>query len=123
MSLAPSASRRAALGIGARSSWVSGSRSSGRPPSAWRARKPVERGFGAAKRRVQGLVGDAVRPDVLFERAVDGLDDGHGRCLREIICQFAAARNGRNNAGADYSVPLEVSPLGRPATVTSMPPP
>ena len=27
---------------------------------------------------VERLVGNAVLPDVLFERAVDGLDDGHG---------------------------------------------
>ncbi len=37
-----------------------------------------ERPFGAAERIVQGLFGDAVRPDALLARAVDGLDDCHG---------------------------------------------
>ena len=41
--------------------------------------QPVERGLGARKRRIQGLGANAVRPDVLFEGAVDGLDDSHGR--------------------------------------------
>ncbi len=37
-----------------------------------------ERGAGAVERIVQGLVGNAVRPDALLARAVDGLDNGHG---------------------------------------------
>ncbi len=40
--------------------------------------QPFERAFGAVERDVQRLVGDAVRSDLAFKRAVDGLDDGHG---------------------------------------------
>ncbi len=73
-----------------------------------------ERRFGAPERRLQRVVGDAVPADVALACAVDGLDDWHEQKL---------FRNDRNNARAVYSVPLEVRPFGRPATVTSMPPP
>jgi hypothetical protein len=36
-----------------------------------------ERGLGAVERGFQGAVGNAVRPDVLLQRAVDGLGDRH----------------------------------------------
>jgi hypothetical protein len=38
-----------------------------------------KRDFGAGKRRIQGIIRNAVRPDGLFACAVDGLQDGHGR--------------------------------------------
>ena len=34
----------------------------------------------------------------------------------------STGRNDRANAKTNYSVPLDVSPFGRPATVTSSPP-
>ena len=75
----------------------------------------VERGLGALERGVQRLVGDAVRPDVFFQRAVDGLNHRHGGTLMTGI----AGASGRSRP---IVMPLDVSPFGRPATVTSMPP-
>ena len=40
--------------------------------------QPLERALGAIERGAQRLVGDAVRADVAFKRAVDGLVYRHG---------------------------------------------
>ena len=75
----------------------------------------IERGLGAVERGVERLVGNAVRPDVLFQRAVDGLDEWPW--LQDLICLSTSRKRTQRVHSA-----LEVSPFGRPATVTSMPP-
>jgi hypothetical protein len=59
-----------------------------------------------------------VWPGVLLERIVDGLKNAHA----DICLESRAGRN-ENNAAAYSVVPLEVSPFGLPATVTSIRPP
>jgi hypothetical protein len=60
-----------------------------------------------------------MRPDMLLARVLDRLNDAHaGICL-----ESRGRRNGGKHPGRYSADSLEVNPLGRPAMVTSMPPP
>ena len=98
---------------------------------------PIEGGIGAVERGGERLVGNAVRTDFRFKRRIDGLIDRHGSSgvlpsadkgrnarayLSEMAMTSLSSCNDRANANTNYSVPLDVSPFGRPATVTSSPP-
>ena len=101
--------------------------------------QPVERALGTGKRIGQRAVGQAVLADGLGERAVDGLNQGHG--LSAVMPGFEPGmtlgtqrpclpkQDGRDKPGDDggwpahSGAPIEVTPLGLPTTVVSMPPP
>ena len=75
----------------------------------------IERAVRADQRIGERLVGNAVFPDGLFQRVVDGLNHRHARTLPAVIVRASGRSHSRTA--------LEVRPLGRPAIVTSRPPP
>ena len=74
-----------------------------------------ERGVGAIERGVQGLVGNAVRPDAFFERAVDGLDQGHGGTLMTVIVRASGRSSTRRRSNPARRINATAVITGCPA--------
>ena len=79
----------------------------------------VKRAFRPRQSGLQRVCGDAVRPNLLFARTVDRLDDVHVG----ISLESRKRRNGGDQRERYSVAPLDVSPFGLPAIVTNKPPP
>src|SRR6185437_2431802 len=81
--------------------------------------QPLKRAFRPRQRGVERVGLDTGRADTFFARIFTRMSKAHaGICLEP-----RARRNHRQQRNGYSVVPLEVSPFGRPAMVTSMLPP